>query len=874
MGIMLWVAGLVVVALYIPGFLLVRGCGASRVAAVLCAPMVMVGLYVLVGMGLQQAGVFATGPVMLGCGLALAAAVYGIGRMARRGSRRNSFRAVALPCELSAAQVVGKSDGSARGLARMLRRGGDWVLLALYLVLGVAVTAFMTALCLTSPESIVQEYDNVHHLGVAQAFLQSGVWSPFAANLYSAPDAAAFNPLPLGGFYPTAWSMLVAFAASLTGCSVPVATNAVNCAISAVVYPTSLFFLMRVLFPAQPGVQAAGSVVMLASTQFPWALMIFGPLYPNMLAYALMPAVAACFICWLGPVRTFAGRRAGRRKRAADWGCGRGRHNTQEAVFSAMDRTGRERFGVEGMSDAMLAESGRQSSCDPNPAAGRYPLARPAVHGRWFLFMLAGVVTCVFAQPNAVFSLGVFLVPYIVAKAYGHGRRQAIAHSIAPTALASERLGCSSSPERSACSPSPAGRSEGEGRPVPASARAGASGLGQALAACPTAASTPERTGRLAGWRWAVVACVLIAGTWLAVFNVPMIQAVASFDWPATKTLPQALREVGLLMFRFASFNGLLALFVWVGVFLTMRRRRWTWVSCSFGLLCALYVVAQTVDGPVKALLTGFWYTDSLRLAAAAAIFAMPLAALGLATVARWIAALLARLMGRLRKRRAGRPEAPASSQTSSRPGPLRAIVGAALLAAFLVTSFGVSVPVNLGPLQHLGPDDQWFEPTTGMGAVVRSLSEMTNGANTPKLSDDERDFIRQVQAVVADDSPIANLPFDGSAWAFGAMGLNDYYRYIGTYGVEGETSESRLIRRHLDEYAANDAVRDAVDKLGIRYVLQLDQGAPVPKTSDESFLHAVGDGFDWSGLASIDDDTPGFTPVLSEGDMRLYEIG
>ena len=384
MGIMLWVAGFVVLAvLYIPGFLLVRGCGASRVAAALCAPMVMVGLYVLIGMGLRQAAVFATGPVMLGCGLALAAVVYGIGRMARRGSRRNSFQAAALPCEETASEVIGRAEGSGRRLVRTLRRGGDWSLLA-----------------------------------VAQAFLQSGVWSPFAANLYSAPDAAAFNPLPLGGFYPTAWSMLAAFAASLTGCSVPVAANALNCAIAAVVYPASLFFLVRILFPARRDIQAAGSVVMLASTQFPWALMIFGPLYPNMLAYALMPAVAACFICWLGPVRTFA----------------------------------------------------RQSASVADAAC--YPLARPTAHGRWFLLMLAGVVTCVFAQPNAVFSLGVFLVSYIVAKAYGHGQRQAIACSVAPIALASERSACSPFPEHSSRSSSPAGRSEGRLLPHARASRA------------------------------------------------------------------------------------------------------------------------------------------------------------------------------------------------------------------------------------------------------------------------------------------------------------------------------------------------------------------------------------------------------------------
>lgn len=758
MGFMLWVAGFALVAaLLVPGCLLVSALGASRLVSVLCAPVVAVGLYVALGMALAAVGAFATGPVLVGCAMAVSAALYGAARLARRRSARRSFRAVALPCEETPGQIVG------RGEAGAVCRRGDWAVLALYLVLGIAVTAFMTAFCLASPESIVQEYDNVHHLGVAQAFLQSGVWSPFAANLYSTPDAAAVNPLPLGGFYPTAWSMLAALVASLTGCSVPLAANALNCTIAGVIYPISMFFLMRTLFPARLDVVAAGAVVMLASTQFPWALMIFGPLYPNMLAYALMSAVAAGFVCWLGPVRVFA-------------------------KASPSDEASR-----------------------PRDASG-FLLGRPAACGRWFLLMLVGVIVLVFAQPNAVFSVGVYLVPFIVAKAYGHGRRRA-----------GDRLPPSADGSRAA-----------------------------------------RRCGRL----WAIAACLLIAGAWVAVFSVPLIQSVASFAWPATKTLAQALREVGLLMFRFSSLNVLLVLFFWTGFVWTFRHRRWLWLACSFGLLAALYGVAQTVDGPVKALLTGFWYTDSLRLAAAAAIFAVPLAALGLAVVAkavgRWMGQWGQVFLSRLGRDKGDKGDCPHC----------HAFVGAALGAIFLFASFGPSVPVSLGPLSHLGPDDEWFHPSTGAGAAIDSLSEMTDGAESPKLSDDERAFIARVQQTVPADSPIANLPFDGSAWAFGAMGLNDYYRYIGTYGVEGETSESRLIRRHLDEYAANDAVRDAVDKLGIRYVLQLDQGAPVPKTSDESFLHAVGDGFDWSGLASIDDDTPGFTPVLSEGDMRLYEIG
>ena len=38
------------------------------------------------------------------------------------------------------------------------------------------------------------------------------------------------------------------------------------------------------------------------------------------------------------------------------------------------------------------------------------------------------------------------------------------------------------------------------------------------------------------------------------------------------------------------------------------------------------------------------------------------------------------------------------------------------------------------------------------------------------------------------------------------------------------------------------------------------------------SILHFL-DENDWKGITSITDTTPGFKVVLSEGDMRLYEI-
>ena len=37
--------------------------------------------------------------------------------------------------------------------------------------------------------------------------------------------------------------------------------------------------------------------------------------------------------------------------------------------------------------------------------------------------------------------------------------------------------------------------------------------------------------------------------------------------------------------------------------------------------------------------------------------------------------------------------------------------------------------------------------------------------------------------------------------------------------------------------------------------------------------LYAFYEISDWEGIDSVTDETPGFTPILSEGDMRLYKI-
>lgn len=92
----------------------------------------------------------------------------------------------------------------------------------------------------------------------------------------------------------------------------------------------------------------------------------------------------------------------------------------------------------------------------------------------------------------------------------------------------------------------------------------------------------------------------------------------------------------------------------------------------------------------------------------------------------------------------------------------------------------------------------------------------------------------------------------------------------MGGYGFDGNNANSDIIREQLDDIATNSSVQDAVKNLGAEYVLKLDQGDQYVRANPYLWSYREED---WTGIDSIDDDTPGFEIVLSEGDMRLYRI-
>ncbi|GAA2824206.1 hypothetical protein FB468_1846 [Leucobacter komagatae] len=158
-------------------------------------------------------------------------------------------------------------------------RSSLWVAVAVILaglLIGVEIVQ-----AIGSPENISQTYDGVFHVNAVAEILLTGDPSPFHMDLSS--------PGTNGAFYPTLWHSAVALVAQIVGASVPVATNAVALVTSSWIWPVGILFFSRPFFVKRPAHLILGAVLAANFTAFPYLLLAWGVLYPNLLSTALIP---------------------------------------------------------------------------------------------------------------------------------------------------------------------------------------------------------------------------------------------------------------------------------------------------------------------------------------------------------------------------------------------------------------------------------------------------------------------------------------------------------------------------------------------------------------------------------------------------------
>jgi hypothetical protein len=342
-------------------------------------------------------------------------------------------------------------------------------------------------------------------------------------------------------------------------------------------------------------------------------------------------------------------------------------------------------------------------------------------------------------------------------------------------------------------------------------------------------------------------ACIIL---WVFLHDLPVMSNIVNFEYGAQASPARSVLYAALLHYPHFWYQLPLALLVAAGFATCCKERNLRWLAASYLLLCTLYVLNMSLEaGPLKSYLTGFWYNHATRLAASAALAAIPLAALGLERISAWVAGRIGGSAVTLRGKHAAwatdaKPAHPLNGKT----------IAICALALALVTASPVTITAS-----GMGK-----APMGVMWSRLRTANAEESGRAI--LRPDERAFVQRATQMAADGQEIMNNPYDGSVFAYALYGTNIHLRSFST----PDDSDEALIREHLRDIAQNGDVAAAVKREHLEYVLVLDADHEDEKTLYWNTYEAK----DWAGIDSIADDTPGFEVVLAQDDMRLYRIG
>jgi hypothetical protein len=254
--------------LLLPGLAISYLAGLRGVAAWGLAPITSIALIASTAVLAEKLGIDWSALVVL---VVCAVAVVVVGGVAFLLRRRTFFAADADPKGVSLAALAG---------------------LVPALVLG--TITIITAM--GTPDALSQTYDALFHYN-ALAYIQD---SHQASSLTL---ATLGNPEVVGVFYPAAWHDLGSLVMMSTGTSIPVAANIVTAVAAVVVWPLSCLLLVRQLFGRHTGALAITGVLSVGFAAFPWDLLGFGVLWPNLLGMSFAPAALAVVLTVTGWVR-------------------------------------------------------------------------------------------------------------------------------------------------------------------------------------------------------------------------------------------------------------------------------------------------------------------------------------------------------------------------------------------------------------------------------------------------------------------------------------------------------------------------------------------------------------------------------------------
>ena len=342
----------------------------------------------------------------------------------------------------------------------------------------------------------------------------------------------------------------------------------------------------------------------------------------------------------------------------------------------------------------------------------------------------------------------------------------------------------------------------------------------------------------------AIGACFL----WAAMFYAPFMQTILKVNWPSIYGREEAVVHGLLLMFtEREGIQPFLSVMTFAGVLYTCKNRRLLWLSVACLFAFFIYAIDASTNGFLKHILSGFWYTDQYRTGAMAALFAIPLASIGFA----WLLNGLQQMLSHF----ASDPQGNGSDM--EKPALSTIWVPSILLIALMALS-------QFLPFRYEYAEGKAV--TLGYQKTRDVLAGSYSWENSLTL--EERAFAEQAMREIGEGSLIINVPHDGSGWLYGLTGADTYFRRSSLVGM-GNYDESKVLRTKLCNAATDIEVQKLLGDFNARYLIMFD----IPTSVQPTYYNLNYKPEDWVGIESIDENTPGFTLILSNGDMRLYRI-
>ena len=345
--------------------------------------------------------------------------------------------------------------------------------------------------------------------------------------------------------------------------------------------------------------------------------------------------------------------------------------------------------------------------------------------------------------------------------------------------------------------------------------------FGSLLAVGITVRSAIEESSRRAWIRAgviAVAALIACAGLW----SYARTSAEHS-PWPPYQNIPQAIGSGLVVSPRGYAPTIMIVLLLLAGFIAIVRRPRLVPIVLPFVAAVALFVLVSgfPIDHQLRIALTNPWYSDPNRIAALLPMTAIPVLTAGAIWIVDSASALLARLRG---------------SRFASNTRMLVPAVAAISFVALFTVAIGSSVR----------------EPLQGVRAAY------TDDAGYSIVSADERALLARLPGNVPEDALIIGSPRTGTSLAYALTA-----RHVTEMHIFGSPSrEERFLDAHLRDIENDPAVCEAVNRLGVDYVLDF---GSFDVSGDD-------DPREYVGIVNLSPSAR-LSLVDSEGDARLFRI-